>query len=358
MKNKSVATIKIFVISLLYLLLLIINVTGQTLEAEPVEYKSLVFEEIPGTYTIYRLSEKKGISYIGLCTIGGNELAIRYYNKETGLELLVLETFYTQKDIQNPSRMHAVEGSVELIRGDLSNPESSFVLPMVLGWVDEWLVSKHEFDSAPEYRTGESNSHLFQFWIPLIQLRSVSQTPFGDVSLVTVGVTSSGIDPVFFEWKGNLDPGIKKTDKITESSAIIPGKPKTISIDTLEFVLDSNWKQDADGFWNLSLSGKEVALLIVDRLDMNQFKDTDVFDLMKLYILGSGGNFIADGLSIFAQDDLPCLLFRVQNTETGQISIQYRIFLSRDEQFLSVIALEVDEEIYDKNKEYFDSIIF
>lgn len=344
------------------------NLCAQMSEVPPSEYKSLVFDDVPGTYASYKMSQEERVAYIGLCAIGGNELAIRYYEEDTGVELLVLETFYTQQDSKDPSRERAVEGSVELIRGDFSHEGSSFVLPMVLGWIDEWLSSKDQFTTLPEYRSGQGKTHLFQFWIPLVQLREVTGadkrigdiTGFstGEVSLFSVGLASSGTDPAFFEWKGESVLDLAKSENTKVVPTIDLGETKTISIDELEFELDSNWKQDEEGFWNLSLSGIEGALLVVDTIDINQVVNTDSFDLMKLYILGSPGRVLAEGLAIFSVDDLPCLFFRVQNLKTGQINIQYRLFVSRNEQFLSVIGLEIDEELYQKNKAYFDAILF
>lgn len=178
----------------------------------PAEYAPLVFSAKSGEYVYYRQTRSDGVSYIGLCVLGKNKLAVRLYEPELGNDLVVLETFYTTGDKYAQGGLTAEEGTIDLIRGDFGQGGSSRVLSTVLEWADAWVKARPAYGSdvgvPAGFRGGLDGSYVFQSRIPVLQLREANVSEDGTgLRLVKVGYVESGTDPAFFNWDGSeADP--------------------------------------------------------------------------------------------------------------------------------------------------------
>ena len=175
-------------------------------EMPPTEYASLVFHDKPGAFAIYRVARQGALSYIGWCAMGGNQLALRYYEPESGTELLVLQTFYTSSGVMEP-------GSIDLISGDFKrNNASDRLFPVVYACMDAMLTSKEEAEGLATWESTDNGVFDFSSDVPVCHLDKAMFTLAGetgeeDVSLelVSSGVAASAMDPSFFAWKGDRD---------------------------------------------------------------------------------------------------------------------------------------------------------
>jgi hypothetical protein len=321
----------------------------------PPEFTSLVFKEIPGSYAIYRDTRFGETAYIGLCAIGGNELALRLYIPSDKTELLFMQTFYTVPNTVDPTIADIEGGTIDLIRGDFSaNTSTKRFLPLLYDWMNAWLHSRSRFDEMPEYSFEEKSTYNFQYWIPVLQMKGceAGTEGLGAVTLVTAGVAESGFDPAFFEFTGE--------GKIVAGPEVVlaAGEPRQVNVSGLSVPLDSNWSAGDGGMFFISRSTPQDATFTVDIIDVSDFGNSDTFDMIKLFILYSGSILLPEGLSIFSFDENPCLFYRVYDTETGQATIQYKLFLPRDPNSIFVVSLGALESVYKANRDFFDSILF
>ena len=322
----------------------------------PPESTPLVFKEIPGAYAIYRDTRFGEIAYIGLCVIGGNELALRLYQPSTKTELLLMQTFYTVPNTTDPTLVDIEGGTIDLIRGDFSaNNSTKRFLTVVNDWMNAWLHSRQRFEEMPEYAFEEDSSYTFQYWVPVVQMTGCDEGKSGgsgEVTLVTAGVAESGVDPAFFDFTGE--------GKIVAGPNVVltAGEARLVDISGLSVPLDSNWTSGDDGVYRISCATPQDAYFTVDILDVTDFGNSDTFDMIKLFILYSGSTLLPEGLSIFSFDENPCLFYRVYDKKTGQASIQYKLFLPRDQTSIFVVSLGAFESVYTANKDFFDSILF
>jgi hypothetical protein len=175
-------------------------------EVPPTEYASLVFHDESGAFAIYRVARQGPISYIGWCAMGGNQLALRYYEPDSGTELLVLQTFYTSSGVMEP-------GSIDLIRGDYDrNDAAGRLFPVVYACADAMLASKEEAEGLAAWESTDSGVFDFSSDIPVFHLDKAmfsldGETGPEDISLelVSSGVTASVLDPSFFSYRGDKD---------------------------------------------------------------------------------------------------------------------------------------------------------
>jgi hypothetical protein len=331
-------------------------VSQDTDPVPPPVFKPLVFKEVPGAYAIYRDTRFGETAYVGLCAVGGNELALRMYVPSTQSELLVMQTFYT---VENPSGSGGLDiepGTIDLIRGDFSADDATKrLLPLVYNWMNAWLHSRSRFEEMPEYAFDEDGMYLFQYWIPVLQMKDADISPdaaAGGVTLVTAGVAESGTDPAFFEYRGEA--------KVVAGPAFAlkAGEERMVDIAGLSAPLDSNWISGEDGVYRIPGKTGRDAYFMAEVLDTEQFGDSDTFDMIKLFLLYSGGTLLPEGLRIFSFDDNPCLFYRLYDPGTGQVTVQYKMFLPRDGKSITVLSLGAFESIFTANRDFFESILF
>jgi len=319
------------------------------------DFKSLVFTDREGSYAIYRVAGFGEGAYIGVAARGGNTLVLRLYLGESGTEVLVSQTFYTAGAELEP-------GTLTVLRGDLmaSDASRSF-LPTVYGWMRAWLASRSRFEEMPEYDFGDDGNFHFQYWIPVFQMETTGDTEGSGVArakdgiratLVTAGIMTSALDPAFYEYRG--EPEIVGGPDYRISA----GESLPVLLDGLSIPLDSNWRRNADGMYRIARVTEQDAVCTVEPLDLAEFGNSDTFDLIKLFVLYSGGVLLPGGLRIFVYDECPCLFFRVWDAERKQVTVQYKMFVPRDGTVLSVVSLGAFESLYDGNKDYFDDILF
>lgn len=325
-------------------------------KANPPEYKPLVFAETPGAFAVYRDTRFGGNAYIGLCAMGGNQLALRLYEPATKNELLVLQTFYTTPKGEKSGQLDIEPGSLDLIRGDFSASEASQrLLPLVYNWLNAWLHSRTRFDQAHEFDFEEDGRYHFQYWVPVLQMGGADLQDAeanGSVSLVTAGMASSADDPAFFDYTG--EPETVAGPKVS----IVASAARSVKVDGLAFPLDDNWKQDGDGLYRIAQSTPQDAYFMVETVNRGDFGNLDSFGLIKILLLGSGTTLLPDSLRVFASGDSPAVFYRVYDPASGQVSVQYKLFVPRDEERLSIVSLGAFESVYADNKEYFDAILF
>ena len=383
---------------------------GPTGSAAPPEYTPLSFADEPLSYVVYHDARSGADAYIGLLYSGGNKLVIRVYENDSNKVLLVSQTFYTTPERANGATsdpsvnsakgatgvnsakgatgvnsakgatgvnsakgatgvnsanadkplLYVEPGTINILSGDVgASPYGGKILSEIYGWIDAWLHSRDRFDEASDYDFDETYRYRFEYWIPILRMRAADvrgDAPAGkiadDVELVTAGVVESMTDPAFFSFDGEI-----QTAK-GPSYAIASGKPLPAIIDALEIPLDSNWVRGADGAYRISRESPQDAFCRVDTLDVSEFGTADTFDLIKLFILYSGGILMPEDLRIFVSGGYPCLFYRVCDPVTHKVTAQYRLFIPKDETHLSVLSFGAFESLYESNKEYFDSMLF
>ncbi len=298
----------------------------------------------PGGYAIYRLDGASGPAYLGVCNTRGNELAIRLYDTATARELLVTQTFYSSG---TGDWLSLAPGTVTPIRGKFETPLEGRMLTIVSDVLGAWIASRHTFDEAPRYIWDKGESMEFEYWVPVMQLRSAR-----GLTLVTSGFLSSAGDPAFY---GFVE---EPSSAAASGKTIAPGKPITALIGGVSVGLDSRWVAGADGLYRFPDADARDAGCYVETIDAARLGELDVFDLIRGYLLYSGGVLIAKDVHIFAIGEDPCVFYRVWDPLTGRQSAQYRLFLSRDGSGVSVVCLAAFNEVYDGNEEYFRSILF
>jgi len=305
--------------------------------------KPLSFMEEDGGYAIYRLDGASKPAYLGVCHTRGNELAIRLYDTATARELLAIQTFYKSGA---GDFLALVPGMVTPVKGKFETPLEGKILTIVSDVLSAWIASRNAFNDAPCYSWDKGEPMEFEYWIPVMQLRSGA-----GLTLVTAGFLSSADDPAFF--------GFVEEPKyaVASGKTIAPGKPVVATIDGVSVGLDSRWVPGADGLYRFPDANARDACCYVETIDTSKFGGMDTFDMIRGYLLYSGGVLIAKDVKIFAIDEDPCALYRVWDPLTGRQSVQYRLFLPRDETSVSVVCLAAFNEVYDGNEEYFRSIL-
>jgi hypothetical protein len=327
-------------------------VADPLLESAP-EYQPLDFAETQGAYAIYRDTRGGEDAYIGLCFLGGNELAVRLFVPATGSELLFTQTWYV-------SSGRAAPGTISLVKGAFgSSAVAGELIPLLTGWADAYLSSRGRFDDEPDFSVERDDGTLdFGYWVPVFRVlasgseRANPDTGKGSITLVTAGIAQSGNDPAFYAFRGF--PSIKTGPVET----IARGTPLTASVDGYSVALDSNWARGRDGIWRIARAGAQDAAFLIEPLDLSAYGDRDVFDLIRLLVLNSGWQLVPGDLRIFVFNECPCVFFRVFDPATETVTAQYKMFIPREGARFSMVSLSIYEPLYEANRAYFDSILF
>lgn len=317
------------------------------------EYQPFDFAELPGAYAIYRDTRAGEDVYVGLCFLGGNELAVRLFAPSTGDELLFTQTWYV-------SDGHAAPGTISLVKGAFGQGKvAGEIIPLLTRWADAYLSALSRFDDEPDFSVEGGDGMLdFRYWVPVFRVlssgpeRTNPDTGKGSIALVTAGIAQSGNDPSFYAFCGF--PPIK-TSRV---ETMVKGTPLTASVDGYSVALDSNWVEGRDGVWRISRAGAQDAAFTIEPLDLSEYGDRDVFDLIKLLVINSGWQLVPGDLRIFVFNECPCVFFRVFDPATETVTAQYKMFIPREGARFSMVSLSIYEPLYEANRAYFDSILF
>lgn len=317
------------------------------------DFRPMEFAETVGAYAIYREARSGGEAYIGICYLGGNELAIRLFESESGNELLFTQTWYVSSGRAEPGTISFVRGSFD------SSPLAGRVDSLVAEFADAWLASSGRFAEESEFTVaGETPGYDFRYWVPVFRVyasgleRANPATGEGLIALATAGIAQSGSDPAFYDFTGFPKAKTGPVD------AISAGTPRTASVDGFSVPLDSNWTEGDDGIWRIARKGAQDAAFLIESLDLSDYGDRDVFDLIRLLVLNSGWRLLPEDLRIFVFNERPCVHYRVFDPETGTVTVQYKMFMPRGESRFSLVSLSIYEPLYEANRDYFDSILF
>ncbi len=335
------------------LTVILLTLAAGTSFASPGGYAPLRIDEVSGAYAVYRDSRGPVPAYVGLCYLGGNELALRRWVPSTGEEHLLNETWYLRED-SGGQRVEA--GTMSLIRGK-ADERLGALIGEVATWLQTWLETRERFSDTPRYEAGERNGMVFEYWVPVARLRSVSPdgagAGSGELTLVTVGVLASANDPAFYAYRGEPVPSTGPGAAIVAS-----GSARAVPLDGLTVNLDDNWKAGTDGSYRFVGSGGAIARLAAEPLDVASSGVTDAFGLIRLLVLYSSPVMIADSLRVFVASEYPCLFYRSYDPATKVTTARYRTFIPRGGESLAIVTLSVEDAMFTRNRDYFESIFF
>lgn len=329
------------------------NVIMDPLAENAPDYRPIDFGETVGAYAIYRDGRGGEEAYIGLCFLGGNELAIRLFECASGNELLFTQTWHVSSGRAEP-------GTISLVRGSFdSSPLAARLDSIVTEFANAWLASRARFEEESEFSVaGDTPGYDFRYWVPVFRVyaagleRANPATGEGTIALVTAGIAQSGSDPSFYSFKGFPKA---KTGPVDALSA---GDPRTASVDGLSVPLDANWVEGNDGIWRIARKGAQDAAFLIESLDLSDYGDRNVFDLIRLLVLNSGWRLLPEDLRIFVFNERPCVHYRVFDPDTETVTVQYKMFIPRGESRFSLVSMSIYEPLYEANRDYFDGILF
>jgi|GEM_PF-3147119 len=347
--------------------------------SDPAVFSPLAFDEIPGSYAIYRDDRGATPVYVGICFIAGNELALRRYDPSDKSEILLKQTFYTTDSRSGGRTLEP--GTVSLLRGSLKSGDGASAFPgEVYAWMSIWLDTRGRFADSTQYEVPGEYISLFEYWVPVIQLRGIARAAdFGGngeasipadggtaggsevpgtgsagaaVRLVTAGILSSGTDPAFYSFAGEPNPVDGPDVKIT------PREPIEIDLDGLSARVDGNWSKGQNGGYRLMGKDGQLAWLGSESLDLKDSGARGILDLIKLLVLYTPEVVIADSLRIFVHAEYPCLFYRSYDPSTGMVTARYRIFVPRNGSGLSIVTLGARDSVFAKNRAYLEGLLF
>ncbi len=336
---------------------IILIVVVMPLSAGEGAVSALGLDEVPGAYAVYRDSRGAIPAYLGLCYLGGNELAIRRWVPSSGEEYLLNETWYV-RDEAGGSLVEA--GSMSLIRGKADETLGALIGDVAL-WLQVWFETRARFADSPRYEAGERNGMVFEYWVPIARLRSVSRggepAGSGELTLVTVGVLASTNDPAFYAYRGEPARPAGAGTAIVAS-----GGARKVPLDGLTVSLDANWTAGQDGSYRVSGAGGLLARLAAEPLEVAgpgpEPGISDAFGLIRLLVIYSSPVMIADSLRVFVHAEYPCLFYRSYDPVSGVTTARYRTFVPRGGSSLVIVTLSVEDATFARNREYFESIFF
>lgn len=330
----------------------------QTLFPEPAEYNPLAFDEVPGSYAIYR--DDRGVApvYLGICFVSGNELALRRYDTSDQSEILIKQTFYTTS---SPSGAQTLEpGTLSVLRGTLGSGGGESAFPgEIYDWMSTWLDTRQRFADSTQYEAAGRDVSLFEYWVPVIQLRGI-RTASADASavgnavvrLVTAGILSSGTDPAFYSFTG------EPLSVESPAAEIRPLESVDVTLGGLSVNLDGNWSRGQDGSYGIMGGGGRLAWIGSEVLDLKDSGARGILDLIKFLVLYTPEVVFADSLRIFVHAEYPCLFYRSYDASTGTVIVRYRMFVPREGSGLSIVTLGARDSVFARNRAYLEGILF
>ena len=310
---------------------------------------TLQFADRPGAYVIYSDPRFGELAYVGLCYLGGDTLALRSFVPRTGAEVnlvLGLSLDDTGNSVTMPS--------VRILKGDLGNSESSMrIVPMVLNWTNGWLHSRDWFSQSREFEYSEDDEFHFSYWVPVLNILSISGAERGDLRIVTAGIIKSLEDPEFFAFTGA--PAARESEAYIVEA--LPESP--VTIDGLSVPLDANWQTEDGRVFRIRETPPQDAVLMIETLDLAEYGIKDSYELIKYSLLADQDAFlVAADTRVYELDGLPCLSYRLLDPTTGFVTVQYKLFFDRGDSVVSMATLAAFESLYLANKAYFDAILF
>lgn len=334
-------------IALLTILLLITGALCAQEAELPPEGTPLGFPDQAGSFAIYYDARAEPPCYVGLCYLGGNEVAIRVYEPGSEQELLVLETLYTVDDGEGGTELDP--GSINIIRGDINAEVSQRILPLVWNWINAWIQSRSNFDDTIAYEFEYDGMYRFEGWVPLLQLRQIDE----GVELTTAGIASSVTDPAFFAWTGFPQPE-------TGPSVTLAAGGNSASAEkslTGFWTPDSNWTVDDQRVWKVTKETVQDAYVYEEVLPPETIEGMSTELLLKALLTRTGAQLIAPSVQLSEEGETVFLSFKVYDSETNTVTVQVKRMLGNSDGGLAILNFGAFESVWVENESYFTELL-
>ncbi len=303
-----------------------------------------IFTGVKGGYAIYEDSRYGDPFYISVCYVGEDSIVMRSYEPVTG------------DDFAAKVKFNLIDGIIDydpdmlILKGELDTSEAAKrLLLTILNWANTWYNIKGNIGTETQFN-GEGGYH-FSFWIPVFQLSSIGKDR--ELKLITSGVAGNERDPAFMEFTG-----LPKAS-YSPSYSIRKGKPLTAEIDGISIPLDENWNKDGDSLYSISKFSDKDALFTIEtvRPAASQINSTALFVTLSM-LATDNQRLLANGSRVFITDGVFNLVKRTYDEKSGRVYIHQMQFLPRGNGYISVARLSVLETLYQKNKSYFNAILY
>ncbi|MBO4319100.1 MAG: hypothetical protein J5857_01365 [Treponema sp.] len=312
-----------------------------------------------GEYVYYQDKTFTRDSIVGFLFYNDSTYAVRYYapaNKKESLSEKDITVYFSVNPDANYLELTgenivgaSTQDDVEIVNylHDLFYELSSRAAKAIL--TDGTVIS-----SKQDYAQFGGNVTIV--FNPLVPIFNIEAIKAGDgkylLQLQTVGTLASSADKSFTQYK-RID-GLPK-DKTRKFKNDKKAKKQKIDALGLNINIDSQWTQKSDAMWALG----DYAMLMVASIGNNSQMTQDyMWDyLQRMWCSGSDGSYaLWQHKKVERSKDTLSIMNVFYEPDTGSVTRDFKIAKKTKDGY-AVIILTVFDDVYQKNKAYFDSIL-
>lgn len=306
-----------------------------------------------GEFVYWRDNSFERESYIGMIYYDDSTYGIRYYapafQKKPALSFLILFTI-------NPEKTGAVELTGEKVEPFPRSEEETSIINYLHDFVYETFprrenagkITKRKKVSDDFAQFGGKVSFEYDPLIPVLNLRSIMPSDGKNgLNLVTIGKLRGNNDTSFSSFSGI--PNKAKTQKLKMNKKL--AKEKTdIAEELFSFQIDSQWEQKSPTNWMLG----DAAMITAAQGNFPEGIENRLLRMMTLGVDKSYPDF--SSVSIKKTEGETRISQKIYDSETEHFQLDKKIVKKLSDGSTVIFSLTVEESVYKKNKEYFDSI--
>lgn len=318
------------------------------------DVNDIFISENPGQYVVYH--DRRGGRNVlcGFLKFNKTEYVARKYDINTGTEVVfsfrAVKNEKNEPDVKIAQVFQGDEAGVMSLLVDMMNMITQHDNYKKAG-TDEAVIR----DPWDEY--GYTLNHTYKSWIPFFQLYKTEMKgePKNTIYLLFVGTMKNSKDLAFFNLKS-----IPQSQKYEKFKIKKEGEQKNFKFGMFETAIDQNWVESGmenqyyRGYWVKKKGERDaqISMEIVPKVILNE-------DLQFLArrSLGFSSWVIPSTVKVEKRKNYVKNTFVVLDPVSLNETYMYSIYMKDKAGDLNAFHFSAFKDVYDANKQYFDSII-
>lgn len=298
---------------------------------------------VVGDYVYYRINRNNSEELLGIAYFGENLLRVRYY--KNGQNILI--------DINhNGLRSDFTYSSNVIYPKEFDEAAIENIINEIVYIVkNRYNINEVDFPSEI-IATTIQGSLLFEYWIPLVQLRKMVTTGL-EYTLIDFGRMDKEDDSRFYLFE--VENRVPKTFIYT-----LYDRPKfEVEHNGIVASISTDWNRTTDEYnstaYVLSDYIGRDAYLLFEELDLNKINTEDIYFFIKYYLLMGDETIIAESIKVI-EDDTIEVRYSTYNPEINMETMHFSKNLYEEENIWNVVTMSVFSSLFVQNQSYFMSI--
>jgi hypothetical protein len=319
-------------------------------QPEETEKEPEIFLFIPTTplYVIYedfRIND----AYLSIAYIDSDTYLINRKEHESGKTSAFTIKIEIINGVPEPGKISIIEGAM---------PDIVSIIPDILNMITQRHRTPVD-DITQRIRLNDewdnyTLEHSYNKWIPLFNLYSTETENQSRLQLVKIGALKSSADNNFFDFSPPDE--FNETPDYTIENYF----NKLQNVNNLALIrLDEYWTPNENKMYILSYDTIMDASIFAEKIDLDELNLDTIDDYIKRALCYQDNYIDTKSISVDIFNNYLTLSYNIYDTEIKNYKKVFNVFIPEEnDRVYIIVILHTFLSLYEKNKQYFDKILF